>query len=250
MDITGSVVPMQALDYLSAVFPGLTGLDDALIGQLTSVSRVLQVATNAVLFRQGAETDSLNWLLDGQVALFQAGQGGDDTVIDILRPVAGIAVGGVVFGQTYPVTARALAPTSVLTIGAAPFRGLMASRPALALEVMQSISRETVDAIWQIVDLKSRKAAQRLGCYLMSLMADPDASSAEFRLPIQKGMIAAKLGCRQENLSRAFATLQALGVETHGSWIRVSDVPRLRAFCASRKTGSAAAEAFSSAFDL
>lgn len=241
---------MQALDYLSAVFPGLAGLDDGLLGQLASVSRVFQVAANAVLFHQGAETESLNWLLDGQVALLQAGQGGDDTVIDILRPVAGIAVGGVVFGQTYPVTARALAPTSILTVGAAPFRGLMAARPALTLEVMQSISRETVDAIWQIVDLKSRKAAQRLGCYLMSLMADPDASSAEFRLPIQKGMIAAKLGCRQENLSRAFATLQALGVETHGSWIRVGDAPRLRAFCASRKTGSAAAEAFSSAFDL
>lgn len=241
---------MQALDYLSAVFPGLAGFDDALIAQLATVSRILQVAANTVLFHQGAETDSLNWLLDGQMALFQAGQGGNDTVIDVLRPVAGIAVGGVVFGETYPVTARALAPASVLTIGAAPIRGLMAARPALALEVMQSISRETVDAIWQIVDLKSRKAAQRLGYYLMSLMADPDAPSAEFRLPIQKGMIAAKLGCRQENLSRAFSTLQALGVETHGSRIRVRDVARLRAFCASKKPGPSAAEAFSSAFDL
>ena len=241
---------MQALDYLTAIFSGLAGLDEALIEQLAGLSRILHVPANAVLFRQGAETDSLNWLLDGQVALFQAGQTGNDTVIDILRPLSGIAVGGVVFGQTYPVTARALAPASVLMIGAAPFRGLMASRPALTLEVMHSISRETVSAIWQIVDLKGRKAAQRLGYYLLSLMADPDAASAEFRLPIQKGMIAAKLGCRQENLSRAFATLQDLGVETHGSRIRVADVPRLRAFCASKRTGSAAAEAFSSAFDL
>lgn len=241
---------MQGLEYLFAVFPGLAGLDDALIAQLASVSHVLQVAANAVLFQQGATTDSLNWLLDGQVALLQSGPGSDDTVIDILRPIAGIAVGGVVFGRTYPVTARALAPTSVLTIGAAPLREMMAARPALTLQVMQSISRETVDAIWQIVDLKSRKVAQRLGYYLLSLMPDPDAPSAEFRLPIQKGMIAAKLGCRQENLSRAFAALQALGVETHGARVELRDVPALRAFCAARRSGSAAAEAFSSAFDL
>lgn len=241
---------MQALDYLFAVFPGLAGLDDALIAQLASVSQVLQVAANAVLFQQGAATDSLNWLLDGQVALLQSGQGSDDTVIDILQPIAGIAVGGVMSGRTYPVTARALGPTSVLTIGAAPFRGLMATRPALTLEVMQSISRDTVDAIWQIVDLKSRKAAQRLGWYLLSLMADPDAQSAEFRLPIQKGMIAGKLGCRQENLSRAFAALQALGVATHGSRVQLRDVPGLRAFCAAKRSGSAAAKAFSSAFNI
>lgn len=70
---------MQALDYLSAVFPGLAGLDDALIGQLAAVSRVLRVAANTVLFQQGAATDQLNWLLEGQVGLFQAGPGvGED----------------------------------------------------------------------------------------------------------------------------------------------------------------------------
>jgi len=41
---------------------------------------------------------------------------------------------------------------------------------------------------------------------------------------------AARLGCRQENLSRAFATLRSAGVETHGSLVVLHDIPALRDF--------------------
>jgi CRP/FNR family transcriptional regulator, transcriptional activator FtrB len=42
-------------------------------------------------------------------------------------------------------------------------------------------------------------------------------------------LLAARLGCRQENLSRAFAALRAFGVETHGSRVILHDIPRLKA---------------------
>jgi hypothetical protein len=48
------------------------------------------------------------------------------------------------------------------------------------------------------------------------------------RLPFDKRLLAARLGCRQENLSRAFAALRSLGVETHGSRVILHDVARLR----------------------
>jgi hypothetical protein len=51
---------------------------------------------------------------------------------------------------------------------------------------------------------------------------------ADFRLPFDKGLLAARLGCRQENLSRAFAALRAYGVETHGSHVILHDIPRLK----------------------
>ena len=43
---------------------------------------------------------------------------------------------------------------------------------------------------------------------------------------------AARLGCRPANLSRAFAVLRALGVETHGARVVLHDPSRLRSFAA------------------
>src|SRR6202011_5815748 len=86
----------------------------------------------------------------------------------------------------------------------------------------------------QVVDLKVRIAAQRLGTYLLSLVAEPNADRAEFRLPVSKGLLAPWLGCRAENLSRAFMSLRAFGVETHGSRVVLHDVSRLRAYAGVR----------------
>jgi CRP/FNR family transcriptional activator FtrB len=80
----------------------------------------------------------------------------------------------------------------------------------------------------QVVSLKGRIAAQRLGTYLLSQVQEPIAATAEFRLPVSKGLLASWLGCRAENLSRAFLKLRAYGVETHGSRVSLHDVARLR----------------------
>jgi CRP/FNR family transcriptional activator FtrB len=80
----------------------------------------------------------------------------------------------------------------------------------------------------QVCDLKLRTTAQRLGCYLLALSTDPSANTASLRLPFDKRLLAARLGCRQENLSRAFAALRNQGVETHGSRVILHDIARLR----------------------
>jgi len=253
MDLEDSVGRiMQAVDYLAAVFPGLGASEPFLAPRLAAITRVLNVATNSILCRQGTEAGVLQWLLEGQVALWQAGPNMNPAVIDVVQPITGITVAGGILGQAYAITAQAVAPSRVLEIQAAPFRQMTASRPALALELMRSISRDSVSAIWQIVDLKTRKTAERLGHYLLSLVADPDAVSAEYRLPFQKGMLAGKLGCRQENLSRAFSTLREFGVETHGSRVILTNIPALRAFSGAVQPADSAsvAEAFSRAFEL
>jgi CRP/FNR family transcriptional activator FtrB len=100
---------------------------------------------------------------------------------------------------------------------------------------MRAMSAELADMTRQVVDLKVRVAAQRLGTYLLSLMTDPTAQTAEFRLPVSKGLLAPWLGCRAENLSRAFTALRAFGVETHGSRVLLHDVSSLRSYAGARE---------------
>jgi CRP/FNR family transcriptional activator FtrB len=82
---------------------------------------------------------------------------------------------------------------------------------------------------------------------------EPAAPQADFRLPVSKGLLAPWLGCRAENLSRAFTALRAFGVETHGSRVTLHDVSRLRAYAGAREPVRRAAsveKAFGDAFKL
>ena len=76
---------------------------------------------------------------------------------------------------------------------------MVAERPAAAMAMIQAMSSELADLTRQVVDLKVRVAAQRLGTYLLGFVDDPSATKADFRLPISKGLLAPWLGCRAEN---------------------------------------------------
>ncbi|HSU04066.1 MAG TPA: cyclic nucleotide-binding domain-containing protein [Acetobacteraceae bacterium] len=251
-DAAESEGKMQPLGCLLDMVPGFDSLDRTLVELVASVSRIVDVPADAILCRQGAAPDALHWLLDGQVALSQAGPSQESAIIDILQPISGITLASAVLGQRYPMTAEVLTRSRVMEIQAAPLRALTATHPALATTFMRAVSLDIASATRQIVDLKLRKTAQRLGGYLLSLARAQH--SAAVRLPISKGVLAGKLGCRQENLSRAFGTLRDFGVETHGSRVIIYNIPQLREFSACDDPDPAqqisAADAFRRAFDL
>jgi hypothetical protein len=62
----------------------------------------------------------------------------------------------------------------------------------------------------------------------LSLSTEKVANATALRLPFDKRLLAARLGCRQENLSRAFAALRGFGVETHGARVTLHDIAKLQ----------------------
>ena len=248
------VTKMQLYDWLTAIFPGIESLDRTLLAQVAGISRVVELTADTIFCRQGVTPKLVHWLLHGQVALSQAGPQGDPAIIDIVEPIAGITLASAILGQTCPISAQTLTQSNVMAIEAAPLRALTATYPALAGTFLRAASVDIAAANRQIVDLKVRKIAQRLGCYLLSLAEGTNADTVEIRLPFRKGLLAGKLGCGQESLSRAFASLRELGVETHGYKLTLHNVPLLRAFSAPDGPAPwkqpSAADAFSRAFDL
>ena len=82
----------------------------------------------------------------------------------------------------------------------------------------------------ELCQMKLRSSVQRLAGFLLGLVEDPEMNPAQFVLPYEKRFLAARIGCTQENLSRAFAALRRLGVETQRGIVVLRDVPALRAF--------------------
>ena len=98
------------------------------------------------------------------------------------------------------------------------------------MALLRSLSYRVRSLFLQIRDFKLRTIAQRLGCYLLTLTPNPPPPNAKVWLPFGRGLLIARLGCRQESLSRAFAALRSVGVETRGSYVALRDIPGLAAY--------------------
>jgi CRP/FNR family transcriptional activator FtrB len=218
-----------ALDLLGTV-PLFERLDDRLLKRLDAITEPVNVAEGDELTRQGEMPQHLHVLLEGQVALSSTAADGTTAVVEVVHPVGHFVLASVLAELPYLMSARAVARSRLLAIDAVALMVLVENEPELATTLLRSVSRDFRNMVRQVRDLKLRTATQRLGCYLLALVTDGAATRADFRLPFDKGLLAARLGCRQENLSRAFAALRAYGVETHGSRVSLHDIPRLKEF--------------------
>ena len=220
---------MQTTVDLIGAVPLFERLDTELRARLDAFTTVITVAPDGVLSRQGDMPQTMQEQLDGQVALTSTAADGTTALIEVLHPIDHFVLASVLSRLPYLMTARAVTRARLLAIDAAGLLDLVEREAQLANTLLRSVSREFRTMVRQVRDLKLRTAAQRLGCYLLARVKDGEAVKADFRLPFDKGLLAARLGCRQENLSRAFATLRAYGVETHGSRVILHDIPRLKA---------------------
>jgi CRP/FNR family transcriptional activator FtrB len=217
-----------SLDLIGTV-PLFEGFDAAQCARIEAISEVESAEASTVLAQQGAMPEYLYVLLEGQVALSSTAADGTTALVEVLHPLDHFVLAAVLTQLPHLMTARAVTQCRLLAIRAEGLLDLVAQEAALANTLLRSVSREFRTMVRQVRDLKLRTAAQRLGCYLLARVRDGEADKAEFRLPFDKGLLAARLGCRQENLSRAFAALRTYGVETHGSRVILHDIPRLKA---------------------
>lgn len=210
--------------------PLFESLDNRVINALAGWTQEVSLPENHVLLRQGAEPQHLHVLLEGQVALWGTAPDGSSAVVEVIRPPGYFVLATVLTRLPYMMSARTVAPSRLLMIEVEGLHALLLREVPLANALLRAEALNFRSLVRQVQDLKLRTAAQRLGCYLLALANDADAKTADFRLPFDKRLLAARLGCRQENLSRAFAALRAVGVETHGSRVILHDVKSLRDF--------------------
>jgi CRP/FNR family transcriptional activator FtrB len=219
-----------ALPELLRLTPLFEALDDRQIRDLAAITREVWLPEDAELCRQGTSPEHLHVLLEGQVALWTTAPDDSRAAVEVIRPPGYFVLATVLTRLPYLMTARTVSPARLLLIDIDGLHALLTRDVALANALLRAEALNFRSLVRQVQDLKLRTAAQRLGCYLLALTSDPDTTTAKFRLPFDKRLLAARLGCRQENLSRAFAALRSVGVETHGSRVVLHDIPALRDF--------------------
>jgi CRP/FNR family transcriptional activator FtrB len=196
---------------------------------LNEVADLARVGPDEVLFRTGDQLDELNILLTGFVAETQGRRNGD-AFTDVIAPVRPLGYAAALLGVASPTGARTISSARLIVVPAPPLRAMIWAEPGLALPFLDHALTGMLALSQEVGQLKLRSATQRLAAYLLGLVEDPQMNPARFVLPYEKRFLAARIGCSQENLSRAFAALRRVGVETQRGIVVLRDVPGLRAF--------------------
>lgn len=207
-----------------------SGLEDRVLERLARLAEARTLPPGTLLFEQGSSDVALHVLLSGQISTFRTTPDGTVTVIDVIRPPGHLGLQALLSRLPALIGAQTVTGAEILSFDPNGLLALLTEEPTVAGALLRAEALDVRALVLQVCDLKLRTTAQRLGHYLLSLAQDPSGTSATLRLPFDKRLLAARLGCRQENLSRAFATLREIGVETHGARVVLKDLARLRTY--------------------
>lgn len=203
-------------------------LEDRVLDRLAAISELRSFESGTRLYSQGELHVPFCILVSGQMSFFRTAPDGTVTVVDVVHPTGHTGLQAVLTRMPVLTGVEVVAPSRAILIDGGGLRGLLHDEPSLASALLLAAAMDFRSLVLQVCDLKLRTTAQRLGHYLLELAPDKTSHSATLRLPFDKRLLAARLGCRQENLSRAFATLREQGVETRGARVVLHDIPRLR----------------------
>lgn len=205
-------------------------LDSALLCRVAALSEIMTVPDNTILCRQGDQAEHLFVLLQGQVTLSNMAPNGTTALVEVIQPGGHFILATLLAQLPLLLTAQATTSSRLIALNANALMDLMRAEPQIAAAIMRAGALDFGAMVRQVCDLKLRTTAQRLGCYLLELSDSKAENSVTLRLPYDKRLLAARLGCRQENLSRAFAALRSFGVETHGARVILHDIQSLRTY--------------------
>ncbi len=210
--------------------PLFSTLDTGVLKHLSAIGDLARFGPNDEIFPENAIPQEIVLLLSGIVATTHSEGRRERAVIDVVLPVTLIGCHAALLRQPAPHGAHTIASSRCLLFPAAEFALLAEESPHLFRRIFSACLQETSALQKELTTLKLHSAVERLAFYLLDLAEGHAEIPARFVLPFEKRFLAGKIGCSPVNLSRAFATLRAVGVETQREVVLLRDVAALRAF--------------------
>lgn len=197
------------------------------------------------LIRRGAPADSFFILRSGAVRL-SLGDDADDAAAG-LEDGDIVGVEAVLERTPHAADVTAVSAVEAAEAPAAAFCARLTQRFDMTSALLAGASARLRGAVHEITDLKLKSTTKRLAGFLYGMAVNRrgvgrSAGEAGRRpsgeagrrvvLPCEKHQLAERLGMQPESLSRAFARLRAIGVETdRGDGVIIADLEALGRYC-------------------
>ncbi|MGE5545742.1 MAG: Crp/Fnr family transcriptional regulator [Solirubrobacterales bacterium] len=212
---------------LVAKTPLFAAVERSDLALLLDHAQAVSYPESELLFSQGDKADRFFVVLAGRVNLFALTEAGDQSIIEVFDPIGTFAEAAMFSSGKFPLNCEVVAGSRLVHVPAAPFMKRLSEKRALAFHLLAGLSRRQMHMIREISELKSKSPGQRLASFLL-VLAHGAEGQAQVRLPITKAVLASRIGIAPESLSRALARLKAVGVESHGREMVITDLEALR----------------------
>lgn len=223
--------PGRINDMLAAQ-PLFRELPAADINTLGASTELLHPLKGEFLFHRGDVARGFYIVVHGQIKLAMPASPDGEKVVDLLGPGKSFGAAIMFLEGRYPVSAEAVADSSVLLI---PSRVLLAAierTPMLARRMLAGLSMKLHGLIKDVEAYSVQSAMQRVLGFLSGLVLSADTNSLplQVRLPASKRVIASRLNLTPETFSRLLHRLIEQGIiEVQGRVLIVPDPARLEA---------------------
>ncbi len=214
--------------------PFLTKLGPEIMIALFADAAVRHYPNGNVLFFQDDPADRFFVVFDGWVKIFRHSASGHESILHVASRGDSFAEAAIFDSNLFPVTAQAVADSRLLSIPADPFIARLREDADLCLVMLGALSRHNRFLVQSIEQISVKSSSERLAVFLESLCRGNN-NSCDIMLPLDKNLIAGKLGMQPETLSRGFAKLRDIGVKTKGNKVIVTDVRKLSAFAGDKQ---------------
>lgn len=226
MDASSHLYETVRQHYL---FSGLDDNDfDTLAGSVTSK----QLEKAEVLFHRGDPAGCFYFVDTGLIELNLVSATGEKKVLEVVGPGRTFAE-AVTFMQErrYPVTAEALADSSLCQIPNKAYIDLIYSNPDACMRLLSDVCRHLHSRVREIENLTVQNARSRLASYLLDHVIETNDDEATVRLELPRHVIASRLSIKPETLSRLLRNMVDEGVLTiEDRVIFVRSLARLRPY--------------------
>jgi CRP/FNR family transcriptional regulator len=194
---------------------------------LAELAAYRQFPRQGIIFWEGKEALGFYMLVAGLVKLVKSSPDGKEFIIRLVQPGETFGEAVVFADSPYPATAVALEDCQTLFFPKQPFLTHLAASPALARNMLATMSRLLYHLTRQLEDVSLKEVSARLARYLLEKCQESHgriAPGLSFELPTTKAHLAAYLGTISETLSRTLARFKSSGaIEVEKGKITIND---------------------------
>ena len=184
-----------------------SSLNEAELAELSRLAIERSFRPDEFVFWEGDAPDYFYVVVEGRIKIAKYSSSGKEFIIAFFGP-------GEMFGEVavfevkpYPASAQAVADTRVLVIKKDAFLSFLATRPQVALEIINVLGGRLRDAQSRLKDLAGERVEQRIAMTLLML-----SSKLGLTLPFTRQEIANMAGTTTETAIRVTSQLKERGI--------------------------------------
>jgi CRP/FNR family transcriptional regulator len=212
-----------------------SGLADADLSELATITVRRTFKKGEVLFGEGDEASGFYLLVSGSVKLCRVAPDGREKVLHFVRGGETFAEAALFGDGRYPAEARTLESGEVLYLPKQGFMDLMARKPNFSLNLVISLSLMLRRFARQIEELTFADVTSRLAAFLVRRADEQSVSYGGITyidLGVKKGELASRLGTASETISRTLRKLKDEGIiEVQGHRVIIHQMEKLQKLC-------------------